>query len=249
MQKYKALVEYDGTFYHGMQKQTDGNLKTIQGVLEMAISKFANCSIDIDYSGRTDSGVHAIGQVIHFVLPEERDEYKVLCGINFYLVNEDVVVKNVEKVDYHFHARFSAKQRRYLYRVLNSQTYSPLLKGKVYHYKYSLNLHKMEIVAKELCGKKMDFSSFCSAESVDYVNTLKTINDITITTNGDEVWFYYSAKSFLHNMIRILTGILLEVGRGKIDGEEVWKIIESKKRPDYCETAPACGLYFLETIY
>ena len=249
MQKYKAIIEYVGTNYCGMQKQKDCNIKSIQGVVEDAISKFANTKIEIDYSGRTDSGVHAIGQVIHFILPEERDEYKVLNGINFYLVEEEVVVKKVEKVDSDFHARFSAKMRRYLYKVLNAKTYSPLLKGRVYHYAYDVDVDKMQRIANALCGKKMDFSSFCSTESINNVNPMKTINKIKIERIGDEIHFYYEAKSFLHNMIRILTGVLLEAGRGRIDIEDVWRILEQKRRPDKCETVPACGLYFLETLY
>ena len=249
MKKYKAIIEYVGTNYCGMQKQKDNSIKSIQSVVEDAISKFANTNIEIEYSGRTDSGVHAIGQVIHFTLPDERDEFKVLNGINFYLVEEDVVVKKVEKVDDDFHARFSAKTRRYLYRVLNTKTYSPLLKGRVYHYAYDINIEKMQTVANSLCGKKMDFSSLCSTESIKNVNPMRTINAIKIERKGDEIHFYYDAKSFLHNMIRILTGILLEVGRGRIDIDDVWRILEQKHRPDKCETVPACGLYFLETLY
>ena len=245
MQKYKAIVEYDGTNYCGMQKQKYVK-NTIQEVLEDAVSKFANKRIEIDYSGRTDSGVHALGQVIHFTLEDDRNERNVLLGINFYLHEENIVIKHVEKVDAEFHSRFSAKTRRYLYRVFNSKVYSPLLKGRVFHYPYSVDVNKMQDVANSLCGKKMDFSAFCSA---DNVNTLKTINKIKKKKNGDEIQFYFEAKSFLHNMIRIIVGVLLEVGRGKIDNNNVDWILKSKKRPDKCQTAPACGLYFLETIY
>ena len=249
MQKYKAIVEYNGTNYRGMQKQKDENIKTIQGVIEDALSKFANRKTEIEYSGRTDSGVHAIGQVIHFILQDERDEYKVLKGINFYLVDEDITIKKVEKVDIDFNARFSAKCRKYLYRVLNSKTYSPLRKGFVYNYQYDVDIEKMQNVANALCGIKMDFSACCNAESVGKVNTLKTIKKIKIERYNDEIHFYYEAKSFLHNMIRILTGIFLEVGRGKITQQDVLNILNSKRRSDKCETAPACGLYFLETEY
>ena len=249
MQKYKAIIEYVGTNYCGMQKQKDCDIKTIQGALESAISKFANIKTEINYSGRTDTGVHAIGQVIDFILLDERDEHKVLNGINFYLVNEDIVVKTVEKVSNDFNSRLSAKKRIYLYRVLNTKTYSPLLNNRVFYYKYNINLEKMQIAASFLCKKKMDFSSFCSAESVKKVNTMKTINDIKILRVDNEIHFYYEAKSFLHNMIRILTGVLLEVGRSKIDVSDVKKILEQKHRPSNCQTAPACGLYFLKTLY
>ncbi len=249
MQKYKAIIEYNGTNYHGMQKQKDCSFKTIQGVLEQAISKFANKNIEIDYAGRTDTGVHALGQVIHFTLQEEREEYKVLQGINFYLVNEDIVIKYVKKVNETFDARFSAKRRIYLYRVLNRTIYSPLLTNRVFFCPYKLNIKKMKKASKLLIGKKMDFSSFCKVESVNYVNTMKTINKIIITSVNDEIHFTYEAKSFLHNMIRIMTGILIEVGRGRIEPYDVIKILELKKRQNTYMTLPACGLYFKEVIY
>ena len=258
MQKYKLIVEYDGTNYHGMQKQKDENneknngkcnLKTIQGVLEGAISKFANEKIEVDYAGRTDAGVHAIGQVVHFTLPEERDEYKVVQGINFYLVGEDIVVKSAKKVDDDFHSRFSAKRRVYLYRVLNRKVHSPLLEGRVFHCPYALDIKAMRKVAKVFVGKKMDFASFCNKESVEKVNTMKTINSIKIKKVGEEIHFIFEAKSFLHNMIRIMTGVLVEVGRGKIDKNYVIDMLKKKTRDDNCNTLPACGLYFLEVKY
>ena len=258
MQKYKVIVEYNGTNYHGMQKQKDEsdeknnekcNLKTIQGVLEEAISKFANEKIEVDYAGRTDAGVHAIGQVVHFTLPEERDEYKVVQGINFYLVGEDIVIKTAEKVDNDFHSRFSAKRRVYLYRVLNRKVHSPLLDGRVFHCPYALDIKAMRKVAKMFVGKKMDFASFCNKESVEKVNTMKTINSIKIKKVGEEIHFIFEAKSFLHNMIRIMTGVLVEVGRGKIDKNYVMDMLKKKTRDDNCNTLPACGLYFLEVKY
>ncbi len=260
MTRYKAIIEYDGTNYCGMQKQKDCEKKTIQSVLETAISKFADREIEIDYSGRTDSGVHALGQVIHFDLDDDRDEYKVLRGINFYLVDEDVVVKDVEKVEQDFHARFSAKSRVYIYRVLNSRVQSPLMRNRVFYYPYSVDIDRMIEATKILVGKKMDFSSFCSTESVNEANTMKTINRINIYRRSDgedvddlicsdEIIFEFEAKSFLHNMIRIMVGVLLNVGRSKIDVDDVEKILLRKRRPDNCDTAPACGLYFAKVNY
>ncbi len=248
MQRYKAIIEYDGTNYFGMQKQkTKSN--TIQEVVENAISKFANRKTQICFSGRTDAGVHALGQVIHFDLQEDRSEYKVLHGINFYLTGEDVVVKQVFKVDNDFHARFSAKCRKYLYRVLLSKFPSPLLKNRVFVYKYDIDLNKMNNCLPLFVGKKMDFSAFCSSESLAKTNPVRTINFIKIEKVGEEIHFLFEAKSFLHNMIRIMVGVLLNVGRGKISLEDVELILKNKRRPDNCDTSPACGLYFLETEY
>ena len=265
MTRYKAIIEYDGADYCGMQKQKDCHGKTIQSVLEEAITKFANKKTTIDYSGRTDSGVHALGQVIHFDLEDDREEYKVLRGVNFYLVNKNVILKEVEKVNQDFHARFSAKSRVYIYRVLNSKTQSPLSKNRTFYYPYDININRMIEASKIFLGEKMDFSSFCSAESVDKVNTMKTINRIDIYKqfdvckhyqmgsykewNSNEIIFEFEAKSFLHNMIRIMVGVLLNVGRGKINIEDVKRILLQKKRPDNCDTAPAHGLYFAKVNY
>ena len=248
MPRYKAIIEYCGTNYCGMQKQKDCK-NTIQEVLENAISKFANTKIEIDYSGRTDTGVHALGQVIHFDLPEERKEYNIVQGINFYLIDEDIVVLSVRKVDNNFHSRFSAKMRCYKYVVLNRKMTSPLLKDRVFCYPYEVDIEKIIEASKLLVGKKMDFSVFCKKESLENVNTLKTINKIDIIKDEDKIIFYFEAKSFLHNMIRILVGSLLAVGRGKIKKDALIEMMENKKRLDICETAPACGLYFLETKY
>ena len=248
MPRYKAIIEYCGTKYCGMQRQKDCS-NTIQEVIEKAISKFANTKIEIDYSGRTDTGVHALGQVIHFDLPEERKEYNIVQGINFYLIDEDIVVLSVRKVDNDFHSRFSAKMRCYKYIVLNRKMTSPLLKDRVFCYPYEVDIKKIIEASSELVGKKMDFSVFCKKESLENVNTLKTINKIEIKREGEKIIFYFEAKSFLHNMIRILVGSLLAVGRGKITKDDLLKMIEQKNRLDICETAPACGLYFLETRY
>lgn len=253
MYKYKAIIEYDGGFYHGMQKQDDVNIKSVQSALEEAVSKFANAKIDIDYAGRTDTGVHALGQVIDFVLPEKRPCINVLRGINFYLIKqqEKIVIKSVEFVDMSFNSRFSAKKRVYLYRILNQEVMSPLLENRVFHCKYELDFKKMKKVCKMLVGKKMDFSSFCNAESVEFVNTFKTIDKIKIIKqkHSNEVHFVFEAKSFLHNMIRIISGLLVDIGRGKINEKDVLNILKQKKRSNLTQTLPACGLYFLEVKY
>ena len=162
MRRYKAVIEYDGTNYHGMQKQKDVGLPTIQAALESVISQFANAKIEIDYSGRTDAGVHALGQVIHFDLDCKRTEKQVLRGVNFYLIKSgiaDIAVKKVERVADDFHARFSAQSRMYLYRVLNSEVASPLMANRVFFYPYKLDIGKMRAAAELLVGKRMDFSS------------------------------------------------------------------------------------------
>lgn len=250
-QKYMAIVEYDGTNYHGMQAQTDEtqqDQKTIQGELENALTKFANHKIEIDYAGRTDAGVHALGQVIHFTLPEERQEEKVLMGINFYLHEEQIVVSKVKKVNESFHSRFSAKSRVYRYIVLNRKVRSPIFEGRVWHYPYDINIEKMQQASKLIVGKKMDFASFCNKETGPKVDTNKTIMRIEIRKLGEQIFFEFEAKSFLHNMIRILVGVLLEIGREKLKPEDILKIIETKQRPNIT-TAPSCGLYFLGVKY
>lgn len=246
MQRYKAIIEYCGTNYYGMQRQS--NLPTIQGKIEQALSLFMNKQSFIDFCGRTDAGVHAKGQVIHFDLEQERREYNIMQGINFYLRNEEIAILNVEKVPSDFHARFSATSRTYIYKILNRRVHSPLLLNKVMHIVADLNINAMQEAANHLIGKKTDFSAFrsseCSAE-----NPIRTIDSIKITKIHDEIDIEIRAKSFLHNMVRIIVGTLINVGKNKYKAGYINTILDSKNRTLSGQTAAACGLYFIKAEY
>lgn len=245
MPRYKITIEYDGADFCGWQKQE--TQISVQSVIEEAIKKFSGEEAEVFASGRTDSGVHALGQVAHFDLSKEFPQDKVREAINFHLRPKPVVVIDAEEVDENFHARFSAKKRYYVYRALERQPPPVIQRGRVWHVHKVLDIAAMKKAAKFLIGKH-DFSSFrdsqCQAKSPE-----KTLDEIRIERVGDEVHFYFTATSFLHHMVRNIVGTLEMVGRGKWPPEEVKKILEAKDRKEAGQTAPAEGLYFLRVEY
>ncbi len=244
LNRYKLTIEYCGTRYFGMQFQK--KLPTIESKLIDAISLFLNSKIEIQYSGRTDRGVHAKGQVIHFDTTKELNEYQIKAGINYYLTQEDIVILNVEKVDLDFHARFSAQERIYCYKILNRTERLTFQKNLSYHFRYRLDVEKMRVASKYLIGKH-DFSAFRSSECQK--NPIKTLNFIKIEKQEDVIEFKIGAKSFLHNMVRIIVAVLLEIGRGKIAPEKIQELLKEKTRINTPYNAPACGLYFESVLY
>ncbi len=247
MKKYKCIIEYNGAKYHGMQRQT--GQKTIQGALENAIKKLTNFDVEINYSGRTDAGVHAMGQVIDFSLENNGKFhcYNITNGLNFYLRNDDISVKKTDEVALDFDSRFAAKMRTYKYFVNLEKTKPVFKKDTHFHFPFDLNVENMLIASSFLLGKH-NFSAFRSSECQSR-NPVRTISEILIDCKGNELVFTISAKSFLHNMVRIIVGTLLDVGRGKISPMDTAKIIESGDRKLAGITAPAHGLYFFEVIY
>lgn len=260
--RYKITVEYDGTNYNGWQRQD--NKSTIEESIEKAIKLLSNEDVEVFGSGRTDAGVHAIGQVAHFDLKKEIDIDKIISGINFYLKSEylskikssciirsmnmqDISITNCEIVDENFHARFSSKKRYYKYRILNRRQPTALDNTRVWQVYRELNLENMQNCLQYLVGKK-DWSSFrdseCQAQS-----PIKTIDKVNLYKNGEEIIFEIEAKSFLHHMVRNIIGTLVDVGLGKIAVDDFIKIIEAKDRRKAGPTAPACGLYFLKIDY
>ncbi len=246
MFKYKAIIEYSGINYHGMQKQ--GNLKTIQSELEKAISIFANEQIKIYYCGRTDKGVHAIGQVIQFTLKKEMNLRNIENGINFYLNKEEIKIISVENVHLDFHVRFNAQERIYLYKIINRKPTLTFQKNYFTHVKEELKIDKMIIASKIFHGKH-NFNAFRSSEC-QAKDSIRTINNIIFKEiSHEEIHIYFYAKSFLHNMVRIVTGTLIEVGKGKLETEEVKKILLEGNRSIKCPTAKPDGLYFFSAKY
>ncbi len=249
MQRYKGIIEYCGTNYFGMQRQ-DG-LKTIQGVIENALEKFTGGVVkEIDYCGRTDAGVHAFEQVIHFDVPTTRNDDQILKGINFFLniANEEVVLKKLEKVENNFHARFSCKGREYKYYIYNSPTKSPIFVGRMHHVSQKLDVSKMQKAAKLLVGEH-DFSSF-RGKDCQALSPIKTVDFIKITQISQEILeIHVGAKSFLYRMVRNITGLLISIGTGKLGIEDIEYIFEKKDISVLPYTAPACGLYFFKAWY
>ena len=247
--RYKITVEYDGTNLLGWQWQPDGN--SAQGYLEAALrNAFGRFIVqDVDHgalvwgAGRTDAGVHALGQVAHFDLNLDIEDWKMREALDANLrdIGAPVSVINVEKVSEDFHARFSAKGRGYVYRILNRRAPSVLLNNRVWWVPVSLDVDKMRQASICLLGKH-DFTSFraaaCQAKS-----PVKTLDKLEIVQDGEEVRFEVEARSFLHHQVRNFVGTLKMVGDGHLNVGDVAKILEAKDRRQAGVTAPACGLY------
>ena len=245
LKRYKAKIEYDGTNYSGFQKQKSD--KTIGETIEKAIFNVSRETIDVICSGRTDSGVHAEGQVIHFDLAKDITEFQLLEAINHYLKKEDIVFKSLNITSNNFDARHSAESRLYRYQILNSRTPSALLKNKVWHIKKTLCINSMQKAANYLIGEH-DFESFrdsqCQAK-----HAIRHIESINLSRNQDLIFFHIKANAFLHHMVRIIMGSLVEVGYKKWDPIKIQEILAIKDRNKAGPTAPAHGLFLEKIIY
>ena len=245
MPRYKIVVEYDGTDFVGWQKQKSGS--SIQEELEKAIKVFAHTETEVYGSGRTDAGVHAYGQVAHFDLPEAMDTFQMRASFNALLRPNPIAVLSVEEVSDDFHARFSAKQRSYIYKILNRQAPAVLDKNRVWQVGLPLNVSEMQKAAHLLLGKH-DFSTFrdseCQAKS-----PVKTLDELTISKRGDYIFFLVRAKSFLHHQVRNMVGSLVEVGLGKWTVDDFHEAMHACDRTKGGPTAPASGLYFQSVLY
>ena len=245
--RYKICVEYDGTDLVGWQKQKEG--PSAQEYLERAIEGFSHQKTEVFAAGRTDAGVHALGQVAHFDLDTDLNEYKIQEAINSWLreLQAPVAVFDTQQVSKDFHARFSAKGRGYIYRILNRRGKSPLRENRVWQVSFPLDIDLMREGAAYLIGHH-DFSAFrgagCQAKS-----PVKTLDKLDIEKSGDEIIFTVEARSFIYHQVRNMVGTLEEVGRGKILPEDVKRILESADRTKAGVSAPASGLYLNKVMY
>ncbi|MBU6339441.1 MAG: tRNA pseudouridine(38-40) synthase TruA [Rickettsiales bacterium] len=245
--RYKLTIEYDGTRYCGFQKQNDQPDRSIEELLEKAVFSLTNEKVEITVCGRTDAGVHALGQVIHFDLEKEFDTFKILSGVNHFLMEQDIVVLSSEIVDENFHSRLSAKMRHYRYVIINRIAPLAIEKKRAWHVVRKLDTQAMRLAAKDLIGLH-DFSSFrdrqCTASSA-----MRRISNIEIKEFGEEIYIEVSAKSFLHHMVRNIVGTLVFIGIGKEKAENMKNILSAKDRTKSGPNAPACGLYFMKVDY
>ena len=239
----KLTIEYNGTNYCGWQKQPNGT--SIQGKLEEAIEAVTAEKVDLNASGRTDAGVHAYGQVASFETESKIEAERIPMAINNFLP-KDISVTEAEYVDDDFHARFSAKKKRYMYRFYNKRARSALRHGFCYHVKYNLDLEKMKEEARKLIGVH-DFTSFVSSGSGAKSN-VREIYDISLYEIDGEIRMEIEGNGFLYNMVRIIAGTLVDIGRGRIT-EPMEMIIADKKRKSAGHTAPAHGLYLYKVYY
>ncbi|OGT46906.1 MAG: tRNA pseudouridine(38-40) synthase TruA [Gammaproteobacteria bacterium RIFCSPHIGHO2_12_FULL_41_15] len=244
IQRMALGVRYDGTAYHGWQRQ-DG-LKTVQGELERALGAIADHPINLVCAGRTDSGVHATAQVVHFNTEVERTDYSWIFGANSNMA-KDISVSWAQKVDMEFHARFSATYRRYRYIIYNHPTRPAIMRHSVTWYHRPLNEQKMQEAANFLLGEH-DFSSFrganCQANS-----PIRKIENITVTRHHYLVIVDVLANAFLHHMIRNIVGVLLPIGEGQRPVSWMPEILALKNRQEGGATAVPNGLYLVEVGY
>ncbi len=244
--KFKITLEYDGTNLSGYQIQDDA--PTVQEILEDALYKLTNEKPKTTVAGRTDAGVHAKGQVVDFTLKNDKwDEYQIREGLNFHSQGKPISILDAKIIDQSFSARFDAKQRTYEYHILNRPSRSVLLENRVWWVKNELDINKMHQAAKHLLGAH-DFSAFRAAEC-QATRTERSIDEINITQNGNHIILEIKAQSFLHNMVRIITGTLVDIARGKLEPDYIKEIIESKDRTKAGITAPPHGLYFIKVDY
>lgn len=240
--RYKAIVMYDGTLFHGFQSQT--NLRTVQEEIEKVLLIICKNKITVYSSGRTDTGVHALGQVIHFDTDIEMKEWQMKNAINSRLPN-DIYIKSIEIVNENFHARFTPHIKTYKY-VINLNEYNPLNYNYCYFYRYHLDIEKMIDASKILIGEH-DFKSFTKNHIIE--NTIRTIYAIDFEINNQVINIYFKGNGFLHNMIRIIVAMLLEVGNNRLTKDDLLKILESKNRSLAPKLAPPNGLYLVSVEY
>jgi tRNA pseudouridine38-40 synthase len=245
MVRYKILIEYDGKDFVGWQRQDNG--LGVQQAIEEAIKKFSGETVTIFGAGRTDSGVHALGQVAHFDIRRKTDANTVINALNFHLKPKAVSILAAEEVSDNFDARLSAKQRAYIYKIINRRAPLSLGRGHSWLVSVALDDYAMHKAAKVLVGKH-DFTSFratrCQANS-----PIKTLDELNVIRKGEQIEVSVKARSFLHNQVRNFVGTLKLVGEGKWSALDVQIALDKKDRSASGPTAPPDGLYLAEVVY
>jgi tRNA pseudouridine38-40 synthase len=245
MSRWRLTVEYDGGPFVGWQRQDNG--PSVQEALENAIIGFSGEEVAVAGAGRTDSGVHALAQVAHFDLNREADADTVRDAINFHLKPRPVAVLEAQTVAPDFHARFSAQERAYRYRIVNRRAPLALEAGYAWQVSVALDAELMDQAAQVLVGHH-DFSSFraaqCQADS-----PVKTLDEITVARDGGAITIDVRARSFLHNQVRIIAGTLRLVGEGKWGAGDVADALAACDRAKAGPTAPPHGLYLVSVRY
>ena len=245
MHRYKLTIEYEGTNFVGWQRQENG--LSIQQSIEESIKKLSSETTTIFGAGRTDSGVHAKGQVAHFELLKKISLDNIRDGLNQYLQPLPISILNVEEVDGNFHARFSAKLRNYEYSIVNRRPPLTFNKNQAWGVFKKLNIKDMKEAASKFIGNH-DFNAFrsidCQASSSE-----KTIQSCNVEKDSANIKIYVSAKSFLHSQVRIIVGTLVDVGKEKLKPSNIKEIIKNRDRSKAGVTAPAHGLYLVRVEY
>ena len=245
MQRYKIIVEYDGTPFVGWQFQKNG--LSIQEILQKAILQLSREKVTVTGAGRTDAGVHALAQVAHFDLKKKIKKNQFLLGANHYMRKNPATILDIKKTKKKFHSRFDAKKRTYEYIIINRQSPLTLQKNKAWHIRKKLNLKAMKKGAKLLIGTH-DFSTF-RASSCGAKSPIKTLKKTSIQKNKNKLILTFTSKSFLQQQVRSMVGCIKYLGEGKWKLSDFKNSFQSKNRIKCAPPAPACGLYLKSISY
>ncbi len=245
MSRYRLKIEYDGCRFCGWQRQEGA--ASVQQTIEEALKAFSGEVTTLHGAGRTDTGVHATGQVAHVDLVQSFSPYRVMSALNHFLRDQGVGIVAADLVDKNFHARFSATSRTYIYKILNRRTHSVIDQNRVWHVILPLNLDLMREGANYLVGHH-DFASFrairCQAPS-----SIRTLDAFDLWQEDDYILARIQSKSFLHNQVRIMMGTLAEIGKKRWHPEIIKEMLQKKHRTAGGPTAPAHGLYLVQIDY
>ena len=244
MRNIKLTIEYDGKDFNGWQKQP--NKLNIQGTIEQAITKITGETVELNASGRTDAGVHAIGQVANFKTNSNIPIEKFPIAINTNL-KKSIRIKSAEEADEKFHSRLSCKRKTYRYIINNSEIESAIYRNLEYHISNKLDVSKMQKAAKFFEGEH-DFKAF-KASGTSSKSSVRTIYEANVYKIENKIYIELTGNGFLYNMVRIIAGTLIEVGLNKIEPEYILDIIKEEKRELAGRTLPPQGLYLLKVEY
>jgi tRNA pseudouridine38-40 synthase len=243
--RYRIIIEYHGAPFVGWQRQDNG--PSVQGALEEAIFKLSGETVTVTGAGRTDAGVHALGQVAHFDLVKEFSGDKIRDALNHFLRPAPVVVLDAAVAAADYHARFSATARHYLYRILCRRSPPALESGRVWHVARALDADAMHAAAQMLVGQH-DFTTFRAAEC-QANSPVKTLDRLAVSRVGDEIHVNASARSFLHHQVRSIVGSLKLVGEGKWSVRDMKRALDAHDRSECGPVAPPDGLYLVRVDY
>jgi len=246
MIRYKLVIEYDGRFFAGWQRQEE-SVPSVQAAVENAVLAFSGEKVVVEGAGRTDSGVHALGQIGHVDLSVAHPPYRIANALNFYLRDSGVAILDVQVVDATFHARFSATARQYEYHIINRRSSLTVDAGRAWQVIPVLNVELMQEAAQLLVGHH-DFNSFRSS-ACQATSSLRTLDVFTIRRQGERIIATVKSRSFLHNQVRIMMGSLKLIGAGKWTADDLVRVLDACDRTKSGPTAPACGLYLTGVEY
>ncbi len=246
MGNFKLVLEYDGRRYNGWQRQANTK-KTLQGRIEHVLQLMTEEKIELHGSGRTDSGVHALGQVANFHTQSQMGLSEIEDYLHKYFP-DDINLRDIQEMPERFHSRLNAKGKKYLYRIWNHPTKKNIFnRDYCYHIKKTLNVKKMKQAAEFFAGTK-DFRSFTAMKSKKK-SSVRTISNIDILKKGNEITLNFSGDGFLHRMVRVITGTIIQVGLGELSVSEIEEMFKKEKRSAAGFTAPPHALFLVKVIY